>query len=158
MTAGTNLDAGRGVIKHGNQPVRRAMANLTCRLSGDVIDTFTGRYQPVMAGRATPQNLRMINLGSRHPQLRDMTGVTLLACRNMRCAPTTGDHAIVTDGTGLGGGGVIKTTHRPGCRHMTAIAHQCGGQMVSTFAAGDHAIMTTLTNTQHLLMIHRGNR
>ena len=158
MATGTDFDARCGVIKHGNQPVGRSMANLTCRFSGDVIDILTSRDHPIMAGCAASQNLGMIHPGSRHPQLRDMTGGTLPGCRNMRCTPTAGDHAIVTDSAGLGGSAVIKATHRPGCYHMTAIAPQGGRQVIGTFSGGNHAVMTAFTNTQHLLMIHRRNR
>ena len=127
MTFGTHGNRCGRVVKRRHHPIHRAVANFTGFAGGNVVNAFTGGNHPIVTRTTTAQYLSVIHLGGRHPHLRNMTGIALLGSGNMCCAPTAGNHAIMTNGTGLGGCGVVKTSHCPVVYYVAGITGQCSG-------------------------------
>jgi len=87
-----------------------------------------------------------------------MAGLAHIAGIDVSRTLATGAGAVVTGGTDLAGGAVIKHRHQPVGGDMAAIAGQCGGNMIDALASGNDRVMATLTAADGLGMIHGNQR
>lgn len=123
-----------------------------------MVGALPGGDHTIVTSVTASQYLCVIHRRYRHPDLGYVASVALICSGDVSCTPAAGNHAVMTNRTGLGGSAVIKTTDRPPGNDMASITGQRGGQVVYAFARGDHTIVATLAGTNNLFMINRGNR
>jgi len=72
------------VVEVGGQPGNRRVAVVAIIAAGDMGWVFAGRYEAVMTGAASTNDLRMVDGVNRHPNVRCMAVLADIGHLNMR--------------------------------------------------------------------------
>lgn len=134
------------------------MTRAAIRRGRNVIDWLTGGSGAVMAGGASAQHLRVINLRSRFPDTGGMTRLADIAGLNVRCILAGSVHAVVTSRATAGYTRVIKARRTPSQGAMTGAAFAARVHMGGCFASGYRTVVTRRTGADDLRMIHLHDR
>ena len=150
-----------GVIYRGNRrPTHRRVTSITLIRGIDMgASCFAGGNHAIMTTLTSAQHFIVIHDRGGHPGRRRVAGLANRTGTDVGGRHPTCSYAIVTGDAGLGGGCVIKRTHKPIGRGVANLTSLCGRNVCGALSGGNHTIVTTLTDAQHLCMINqRGNR
>ena len=136
-----------GVIYRGNRrPTHRRVTSITLIRGIDMgASCFAGGNHAIMTTLTSAQHFIVIHDRGGHPGRRRVAGLANRTGTDVGGRHPTCSYAIVTGDAGLGGGCVIKRTHKPIGRGVANLTSLCGRNVCGALSGGDHTIVTTLT-------------
>lgn len=129
----------------------RLVTRRTVVTTTDMIRGFTGGRHRIVAGKATSNNIGMVNRGDRHrcPQRWKLlvAAITGIGRSDMRRRFPTGIYAVMTANTVIDNAAVIHCGRRPLQHPMTGVTFFAGRDVQRMFAGGYHTIVATGADT-----------
>ena len=154
MTLGTGLAGNRGMIET-HQPVIGVVAGIASGRGGNMVGALARGNHAIMATGATANNLAVIHQRIHwRPGRGVMAGRTVVAGLDVVGVFARGNSAFVATDTGLPGNSAVIKADRPVVSVVATVTGINRDNMVCSLAGRDHAIMTTVTGPQYLLMIN----
>lgn len=142
------------MIEVGWQPRAGGMTVITSFLAGYVVCILARCGHAIVAGGATPQHFKVINLARRNPQGCGVASLADITALDMRDILTRSLDPIVTTLAIAHDTHVIKVRGQPGVARVAVAAGVLAGNVVGGLARGGHSIVTVGTGSHHLKVIY----
>ena len=142
----TDAAAGDGsMIEESGYPGVTRMAGVALIVTGYVLRVFTGRSLSIMTTLTCPENLCMIHVKYRCPEIDAVAVFTDLGCEKVLCRFTRCLLTIMTADAVAGDGSMIKQCRYPGIARMAGITLIVTGYVLRVFTCRFLPIVATLT-------------